>query len=543
MRTFIVFIFLFFTISIGAQAQNLVPNPSFETFASCPTGLSQLIICTPWDDPAFSSTTSDYFNACMPPAGNCNDVSVPNNFMGNALAKTGDGYAGFICKYSTIDLREYLQVQLSSPLVAGTNYILEFWIRRAPNCRYAVSNVGLLLSSGPAIQPGNVNISATPQLETTAPLLNSLNWTLVNTIYTAVGGEDYITIGSFRNDGSSTITDMGLSGSPCSIPNASAYYFVDDVRVEPIQEIVEILGDTLMCLGSTITLEADANVNFYWSSNTSGTDTLSLDTLLQISPITSTTYFLHGIQAKDSITVLVLPIPAPNLGADDSICAGSNIILDAGIPGLTYFWSTGQRTQTISVAAAGIYWVRVDNGACAGWDSIQVTILPNPHVELGPNRIFCPYLDIFEELKANTGIAWFWLPTSDTTKNVRVKQAGLYSVLAVQANGCTSSDSILVAEICPVSLYLPSGFTPNGDGSNDYFVPVGIQVESYKLRVFDRWGRMMFESDNQNLGWDGKLKNEYAPLGVYIWVCEFKGPDENGISKDYTLRGRVNLIR
>ncbi len=543
MRSIALITTIFLIQSFTTSAQNLVPNPSFETSSSCPTGLSQLVICGPWSDPAFSSSTSDYFNACMIPIGNCNDVSVPNNFVGNALARTGDAYAGIICKYSTANLREYLQVQLTSSMVAGTNYIVEAWVRRAPNCRYGVSNIGLYVSSGAAIQPGNVNIPVTPQVESSAPITNSAGWTLITSIYTAAGGENFVTIGSFRSDANTNVIDLGPSGTPCPIPMNAAYYYVDDVRVEQIQEIVEIYGDTLMCVGSNLTLEADANVVFFWSSNSSGTDTLSTDTLFQVSPLINTTYFLHGIQTMDSITVYVLPIPAPDLGADDTICANTSIVLDAGYPGSTYFWSTGQRTQKINVSNAGIYWVRVDNGACAGWDSTQVTVLPNPLVELGNTSVFCPYLDLYVDLTANTGTAWVWSPGMDTSRTIRVTKAGLYSISILQSNGCESSDSVYVIEQCPASIYLPSGFTPNGDGSNDYFVPVGTQISSYKLRIFDRWGSMVFESSDQDQGWDGKIKGNYASVGVYIWVCEFKGPDEYGVLTDQTIRGRVNLIR
>src|SRR5687767_7964555 len=101
------YVFILFCFPLACLAQNLVPNPSFETFSSCPVTYSQMSLAVPWTDPTNSS--SDFFNSCS--AGP--HVSIPNNFdtyAGFQYARTGDGYAGLYA-YATFQ-REYIQVQL-----------------------------------------------------------------------------------------------------------------------------------------------------------------------------------------------------------------------------------------------------------------------------------------------------------------------------------------------------------------------------------------------------------------------------------------------
>lgn len=93
-----------------------------------------------------------------------------------------------------------------------------------------------------------------------------------------------------------------------------------------------------------------------------------------------------------------------------------------------------------------------------------------------------------------------------------------------------------------ILVYVPNSFTPNGDESNNVFLPVitsGIVPETYKLRIFNRWGELLFESSNINVGWDGSYSNKICPNGTYTWKIEFT----DNITKDKHLKvGHINLI-
>lgn len=87
-------------------------------------------------------------------------------------------------------------------------------------------------------------------------------------------------------------------------------------------------------------------------------------------------------------------------------------------------------------------------------------------------------------------------------------------------------------EIVPAAvIYVPNAFTPNGDGLNDTFGGVGEGITDYTMQIFDRWGNLLFESNNINNQWDGTYKNEVVPAGVYVFKLSAKGPGLNGKGK------------
>ena len=215
-----------------AHAVNLVPNPSFESFTSCPTSFSQIYLATPWDTP--TTGTSDYLNACAPVS--FPSLNVPQNQQGFQSALTGVGYAGLIPFSAAPNYREYIQAPLTSPLVASTPYLVKFHVSLADSSLLAIDRLGAYLSVGAVGPvPNFAPLALTPQVESPAnvPLSNSTGWTLISGTVVASGGEDHIVIGNFHND-ANTATVPG----PGQWPGGS-YYYVDDVSVELLLPTVQ----------------------------------------------------------------------------------------------------------------------------------------------------------------------------------------------------------------------------------------------------------------------------------------------------------------
>ncbi len=212
----------------AAQAVNLVPNDSFESYTACPTGFGQMYQALPWDAP--TTGTSDYLNACHP--GAFPSVDVPNNQQGVEAALTGVAYAGIIPFSAAADYREYIEAPLNSPLVASASYLVKFYISLADESLLAIDRLGAFLSVGSVGPVGNyAPLAVTPQVESPANvhLTDATNWTLISGVVVAAGGEDHIVIGSFHDD-ASTSTVPG----PGTWPGGS-YYYIDDVSVELVQ--------------------------------------------------------------------------------------------------------------------------------------------------------------------------------------------------------------------------------------------------------------------------------------------------------------------
>jgi hypothetical protein len=226
------------------SAQNLVPNPSFETFTACPAGLSDFY-ATSWSAPTTGSP--DYYNACAaPPTG----VSVPTNSFGSQAARTGVAYAGFIVR-PTNDYREYVQAQLTQPLLPGQIVQIEFWVSYPEGSRDAIDRIGAYLSVG-AVGPiaNSSPLPLVPQVESPAGVFlnDETSWMQVTGTYTAAGGETHITLGNFR-DNASTNVQQNSGFYPGS------YYYIDDVSVVvvgaaagPAVPVLSRLGAALLAI-------------------------------------------------------------------------------------------------------------------------------------------------------------------------------------------------------------------------------------------------------------------------------------------------------
>ena len=99
--------------------------------------------------------------------------------------------------------------------------------------------------------------------------------------------------------------------------------------------------------------------------------------------------------------------------------------------------------------------------------------------------------------------------------------SGEYKVI-VRYDGCSQRDSITIGE-CPVKLWFPNSFTPNGDGHNDTYHPVGKGVEKFSMSIFNRWGELIFETNTLEPGWDGTFKGTICAEDTYIFIATYSG--------------------
>ena len=214
----------------SVMSQNLVENPSFEAFLECPDHLGNFgEDLKYWSVPTLGTT--DYFNSCSLSMG------VPVNFMGEQTAKFGEGYLGFYM-YAPEDYREYIQGELKEPLKKGITYTLSFYISLAENSDHVVRDFDVLLSSKPIgikIKKGltkwqlsKIEGNSFTYIEIMGDefINDEKAWTKISTTFLATGGEQFITIGNFKNNASTRrqklVKEKNVNG---------AYYFLDMVYV------------------------------------------------------------------------------------------------------------------------------------------------------------------------------------------------------------------------------------------------------------------------------------------------------------------------
>ena len=234
--------------------------------------------------------------------------------------------------------------------------------------------------------------------------------------------------------------------------------------------------------------------------------------------------------------------PIVKLGDDIHICQGNSTILSTSYSGALYTWSTGETTQSIEVNSTENYWLIVDINHCSDSDTIFVKVNSLPEFELGKDSTICQSEEIV--ISPNVYADFFiWTPIQSNASSVTISQAGTYTVTAIDSNGCAYTDSITFKDSCQTVLYVPSCFTPNGDGINDVFFAKGNNVYSFTLEIYNSWGNMIFFTNNIFSSWDGTLNGNNVIDDVYLWKIKYTedGDNENGLQKE--KMGRVVLYR
>jgi hypothetical protein len=212
--------YIIILISVKGYAQNLVPNPSFETYTSCPTG-GGAQVPVPWYTP--NGSTPDYFNSCATGA----NYSVPSNMFGFQNAHMGNAYVGMIVYVTfTTNAGEYIQVQLLDTLIANAVYCVSFYVSPADLAQWGCNKIGCYFSSTPVSACGSCQMPYIPQVESTSMISDTSAWVKVSGIFTAIGDEQYLTIGNFRLTANTDTTTINSS-----VNNPEAYFYIDDISV------------------------------------------------------------------------------------------------------------------------------------------------------------------------------------------------------------------------------------------------------------------------------------------------------------------------
>lgn len=206
--------------SLSPAQTNLVPNPSFETYSTCPTTSGQPDRAVGWDAP--TNGTTDYMNACH----TIGIVGVPNNVFGSQAAQSGQAYMHVFTEVpNSSNYREYVQCQLTSPLAAGVTYDVSFWVSRA-NSELATAEIGAYFSTTAISLTNSQAFNLVPQVENPSSniITDTVNWVQVSGSFVATGGEQYLTLGNFRLPANTTVQVIGGGHNGAS-------YYLDSVSV------------------------------------------------------------------------------------------------------------------------------------------------------------------------------------------------------------------------------------------------------------------------------------------------------------------------
>jgi len=383
----------------------------------------------------------------------------------------------------------------------------------------------------------------------TPPPLTLINDTLICNIDTL----QLTTTGTGNYSWSPNYMISSITGSsPLVSPDVPTTYYVslsdafgcvskDTVFVDVKDHVTLFAGnDTTICRtdGFLLTTVSDA-LHYKWTPSTY----LDYDTLKRpfTKPLTTITYQLLAnigkCQSTDDVTITVVPYPAANAGLDTAICPGFSTQLSAS-GGSSYLWTpatflndrNAPNPLVINPTASIRYIVTVtDMLGCPKpvRDTVWVNVYPKVIANAGPSDTSVVLGEPLM-LRGTGGATYLWDPPTwlnnpFVQRPVALPQTDIkYLLTATSPGGCIGTDTILVHlfKIDP-DMYVPTAFTPNGDGNNDILRPILLGMKELRyFRVYNRFGNMVYSTTDIGKGWDGTYQGKGQDPATFVWMAE-----------------------
>ncbi len=419
------FLIIIILLNEGFSQNNLVPNSDLELHTGA--GLSlidfSVTVLNSWYKP--TDGTPDYFNEDAPTNSG---TIIPYTCFGYQYAHSGKGMAGgFLYVGSPTqtgkNYREYIQSRLIQKMEAGKVYYVSFWVSPTYNTEntnqsakhtynFTTDDIGLHLSAQ-KIENYNGNIgddellNVIPQIRN--PIGNYLTdtskWYKIEGCYTAIGGEEWITIGNFKDDEHTNLLLL-CNYTDVTSEDSIVYMYIDDVSVIGMGDIHSVNNDTSVCENQAFSKEliAPSTGNSYsWST---GDTTQSI--LVNHTGIYWYEMELECGKLRDTIYITAISIPEMNLGNDISQCENLPEITLQGSQGfIHYLWNNGDTTQITTISQSGIYYVIGTHICGTKTDTIQVSYFPIPNLPQVQDTSYCENENAIPLQATGTNLLWY----------------------------------------------------------------------------------------------------------------------------------------
>lgn len=433
-------------------------------------------------------------------------------------------------------------------------------------------------------------------------------------------------------------TTPGVKNVTLTVTNSKGCSKVITKPVTIIDKPVITLAfdDTLICVPDNVQLQASGTGIFSWTPNinivNANTSTPT------VNPATTTTYYVQlndqGCVNTDSVKVNVVTFVTLNEMPDSTICATDEAQLRVSSDALQYQWTPagGVNDPTIQnpigiTGATTTYQVLATIGSCSTTRTIDITAIPYPVANAGPDTTICyntpaylhgthdgssftwsptstllnsnslnpiaypsipteyvlssfdtrgcpkpgrdtvlvnalPKINAFAgndtmvivgqplQLNAEGGVSYLWIPSTGLNNPGIKNPIGMYgseidsvryTVHVFNDYGCVDSAFVKVTVFkTQPQVFVPTGFTPNGDGLNDVLRPIAVGIKEIKyFSIYNRWGQLLFKTTTNGHGWDGRISGTPQSTNVFVWMVSAV----DYLDRPYFQKGTVTLIR
>ena len=259
--------------------------------------------------------------------------------------------------------------------------------------------------------------------------------------------------------------------------------------------------------------------------------------------------FSDGSKSTKGIYVLVIynlfdPIPLK----DSAFCSSpTQMTLRAGnlYRGYRYHWTSPDvnlnpsdtTAPSLNINKPGTYSVKVYSVCGNSSKTATIKMGEIPQVDLGKDRFVCRNVLVTLDAGSVPGYRYRWLPNGETTSSLTANIAGTYKVEVTSPDGCMRSDEVNLIDSCPPLAWLPTAFSPDANNRNDQYSPYLEGFKEMHMRIYNRWGEKVFETQTFGDGWDGYANGKPAQEGIYIVLLELISNDNyrKVMKGDFTL--------
>ena len=332
------------------------------------------------------------------------------------------------------------------------------------------------------------------------------------------------------------------------------------VVVNPLPNIQLIVSDNSVCFGSPVQFNASGGDSYSWT----GQDlNMYIGDNQLINPLNSGMYVVigtsvSGCTSSDSTFILVNPIPSISAIPESSeICFGEYVsfqILGADF----YQWSNGQSSTIYTyqpLISESLTIIGTTTFGCTDTTQVAVIVHPNPIADFILDRNLLtsddPTITISNLSSGNLVNLWDFGDGNQLVNNLNTIEYSypfsegdyLIKLTVSSIDGCMDSTEQLIQIKGDVIYYVPNCFTPDGDEFNNSFLPIftsGFDPMNYELTIYNRWGEIVFVSENHLTAWNGYYNNMICPDGIYSYIIKYKIPD---LDLFKYISGQINLIR
>jgi len=225
--------------------------------------------------------------------------------------------------------------------------------------------------------------------------------------------------------------------------------------------------------------------------------------------------FDNCFQKRDSVEKIIqMTFQTSSFITEDDLllCEKDNLTLNTNVITIANYQWTGPANFEAEEQSIFIDELQLENsgeyivqgnvfGCLSKTDTVEIQVAALPIIFLGIDSVICDRIAVPHTLSLGQFDLYEW-SDGRSTNTIDIFDAGEYAVTVTDVNGCMASDSISFGLRCPTSIYIPNAFTPNGDGINDSFDIQAFDIETFDLHIFDRWGNMVFNTNDHEDDWD-----------------------------------------